>query len=309
MSQNYNDTYMQALTDIAKPLQQPAVWRAGLWAFSAVAAIAAALLAAQLTWQLLTPAPAPASGPLQVDVSQAAPIDINALKARNLFGNATQVVTTQTQSAPRTRLNLRLLGVTASSDPSRSAAIIEQSGQQSMYIIGDALGNSAVKVLEIYADRVILDNAGRRETLELEGIGELSPGLSLTMENAVGNQQQQQQQQQQQVEVLVQQPLTTQQQALAQSVLDYVRISPVRQGASIQGYRLQANKYPEVFAAAGFQNGDLAIAINGQSLTDMNTAMTLTRSLGSMRQITVTVLRQGKTIDLELAVPASPPGI
>ena len=94
---------------------------------------------------------------------------------------------------------------------------------------------------------------------------------------------------------------------MAASILDYVSISPVRQGAGIQGYRLQAKKNPELFSAAGFQNGDLAIAINGQSLTDMNTAMALTRSLGTMDTITVTVLRQGKTIELELAIPASLP--
>ncbi|CAI8163449.1 MAG: Type II secretion system protein C [Pseudidiomarina mangrovi] len=76
----------------------------------------------------------------------------------------------------------------------------------------------------------------------------------------------------------------------------------------MQGYRLQAKNNPEIFTAAGFQNGDLAIAINGQSLTDMNTAMALTRSLGTMTNITVTVLRQGKTIDLELAIPATLPG-
>lgn len=306
---------MQQLLIRLNPMQRPRVWQGALWALTALFALAAALLAAQLTWQLLSPAPQVASGPLAQDTRASATVDLNAIKARNIFGNAAAgaVVQTQQTTAPLTRLNLRLLGVSASSVPERSAAIIEQAGQQSTYSPGDLLNNTQVKVLEIYADRVILENQGRRETLELEGIGELSPGLSLTMGAQRGDsggspQPQQQQQQQQQQQPRQPQPQVQRAEAISQGVLEYVSISPVRQGASIQGYRLQPKKNPELFTAAGFQNGDLAIAINGQSLTDMNTAMALTRSLGSMNNVTVTVLRQGKTIDLELAVPAQLPG-
>lgn len=297
---------MQQFMTRFNPIQQPRLWQAALWALTAVLALAAALLAAQLTWQLFSPAPQLASGPLKVDSSGTSVVDLSALKARNIFGNAAAkpVEQSRQQQAPLTRLNLRLLGVSASSVPERSAAIIEQAGQQSVYSPGDLLTNTQVKVLEIYADRVILENQGRRETLELEGIGELSPGLSLTMEAQRGSSPAPQQQQQQQQTP----PVLTRGEAMAQSVLDYVSISPVRQGASMQGYRLQAKNNPELFTAAGFQNGDLAIAINGQSLTDMSTAMALTRSLGTMTSMTVTVLRQGKTIDLELAIPATLPG-
>ena len=298
---------MQQFMTRFNPIQQPRLWQAALWALTGLLALAAALLAAQLTWQLLSPAAQVASGPLKVDSSSTSVVDLSALKARNIFGNAAAkpVEQSRQQQAPLTRLNLRLLGVSASSVPERSAAIIEQAGQQSVYSPGDLLTNTQVKVLEIYADRVILENQGRRETLELEGIGELSPGLSLTMEAQRGSPPAQEQQQQQQQQPP---PVLTRGEAMAQSVLDYVSISPVRQGASMQGYRLQAKNNPELFTAAGFQNGDLAIAINGQSLTDMSTAMALTRSLGTMTSMTVTVLRQGKTIDLELAIPATLPG-
>lgn len=302
---------MQNLITLNRVLQQPRVWQGSLWAITMVCAVAAALLAAQLTWQLFSPAPQIASGPLKGDANRSAVVDLANLKARHIFGNASAApVQQRQQDAPLTRLNLRLLGVSASSVPDRSAAIIEQAGQQSTYSPGDLLNNTQVKVLEIYADRVILENQGRRETLELEGIGELSPGLSLTMGAQRGQEQGQgagtvtRQPQVPAPQGQVPQTQTQVPAPLGQNVLEYVRISPVRQGASIQGYRLQANKNPEVFTAAGFQNGDLAIAINGQSLTDMNTAMALTRSLGTMTEITVTVLRQGKTIDLELAVPA-----
>ena len=306
LSQNYNQTTMQNLMTRLNFTQQPRLWQGPLWALTALFAVATVVLAAQLSWQLLSPAAQIASGPLKISGSGSSVVDLGALKARNIFGNAgsAPVIQNRQQQAPLTRLNLRLLGVSASSVPARSAAIIEQAGQQNTYSAGDILNNTQVKVLEIYADRVILENQGQRETLELEGIGELSPGLSLTMSaqlsasSAISAAQS------------AAQPATEpviSAETMAASILDYVSISPVRQGAGIQGYRLRAKKNPQLFTAAGFQNGDLAIAINGQSLTDMNTAMALTRSLGTMDTITVTVLRQGKTIELELAVPASLP--
>lgn len=303
LSQNYNQTTMQNLMTRLNFTQQPRLWQGPLWALTALFAIAAVVIAAQLSWQLLSPAAQIASGPLKISGSGSSVVDLGALKARNIFGNAGSAPVTQNrqQQAPLTRLNLRLLGVSASSVPARSAAIIEQAGQQNTYSAGDVLNNTQVKVLEIYADRVILENQGQRETLELEGIGELSPGLSLTMSAQLSASSAVQPAAQ-----LATEPVISAE-TMAASILDYVSISPVRQGAGIQGYRLQAKKNPELFTAAGFQNGDLAIAINGQSLTDMNTAMALTRSLATMDTITVTVLRQGKTIELELAVPASLP--
>jgi len=303
LSQNYNETTMQNLMTRLQFTQQPRLWQGPLWALTALFALATVVLAAQLSWHLLSPAAQIASGPLKISGGGSSVVDLSGLKARNIFGAAGNVPVSQNrqQQAPLTRLNLRLLGVSASSVPARSAAIIEQAGQQSTYSAGDLLNNTQVKVLEIYADRVILENQGQRETLELEGIGELSPGLALTMSAQLNASRANQSAAQPATEPAISA------ETVAASILDYVSISPVRQGAGIQGYRLQAKKNPELFSAAGFQNGDLAIAINGQSLTDMNTAMALTRSLGTMDTITVTVLRQGKTIELELAIPASLP--
>lgn len=307
LSQNYNETTMQNLMTRLHFTQQPRLWQGPLWALTALFALATVVLAAQLSWHLLSPAAQIASGPLKISGGGSSVVDLSGLKARNIFGAAGNVPVSQNrqQQAPLTRLNLRLLGVSASSVPARSAAIIEQAGQQSTYSAGDLLNNTQVKVLEIYADRVILENQGQRETLELEGIGELSPGLALTMSAQLNASSANQSAAQSAAQPATEPAISAE--TVAASILDYVSISPVRQGAGIQGYRLQAKKNPELFSAAGFQNGDLAIAINGQSLTDMNTAMALTRSLGTMDTITVTVLRQGKTIELELAIPASLP--
>lgn len=287
------------MNQLTNRLRQPTLWRYSLWTLTAIAALLATWLLARLTWQLLTPVAEPVSGPLPPTRQAAnAQVNVNAIAGLKLFGDAAAPAQQRVANAPKTSLNVRLLGVSASNYPLRSAAIIERSGQQEVYVVGDQLSGSQVTVEEIYADRVILDNQGRLETLELEGIGELGPGLSLTLEggprggttgyedSTTGYDQV--------VEEVTDNPA---------SILEYVSISPARDGAKIIGYRLRAGPQPELFNEAGFVDGDLAVAINGQDLTDIRTAMTMTRDLASMDSITVTVNRDGQYIDLELSVP------
>jgi len=274
---------------------------------TAVCAVAAVWLGAQLTWQLITPASEVPSGPIQVTTQSAeSSYSARSIVALDLFGAASEATPQAASNAPKTSLNIRLLGVSASNVPERSAAIIERSGKQEVYVMGDKLEGTQVIIKEIYADRVILDNNGRLETLELEGIGELSEGLSLTMANMTGN------------EVRTSgravreggsSPIrsTSDTQITAsdvnpESLLEFIQITPVRGGSGIRGYRLSAGKNPELFRQAGFRDGDLAVAINGQDLTNISTAMKITSELGDMTQATVTVLRGNESVDLQLDI-------
>ncbi|OZB04918.1 MAG: type II secretion system protein GspC [Idiomarina sp. 34-48-12] len=273
---------------------------------TAVCAVAAVWFGAQLTWQLITPASEVPSGPLQVTTQSAeSSYSARSIVALDLFGAASAGTPQASSNAPKTSLNIRLLGVSASNVPERSAAIIERSGKQEVYVMGDKLEGTQVTIKEIYADRVILDNNGRLETLELEGIGELSEGLSLTMANMTGD-------------------VRTSGRAVREggssprrdntdsqitaadvnpeSLLEFIQITPVRGGDGIRGYRLSAGKNPELFRQAGFRDGDLAVAINGQDLTNISTAMKITSELGDMTQATVTVLRGNESVDLQLDI-------
>lgn len=273
---------------------------------TAVCAVAAVWFGAQLTWQLITPASEVPSGPLQITTQSAeSSYSARSIVALDLFGAASAGTPQASSNAPKTSLNIRLLGVSASNVPERSAAIIERSGKQEVYVMGDKLEGTQVTIKEIYADRVILDNNGRLETLELEGIGELSEGLSLTMANMTGD-------------------VRTSGRAVREggssprrddtdsqitaadvnpeSLLEFIQITPVRGGDGIRGYRLSAGKNPELFRQAGFRDGDLAVAINGQDLTNISTAMKITSELGDMTQATVTVLRGNESVDLQLDI-------
>ena len=288
---------------------------------TAVCAVAAVWFGAQLTWQIITPAAPVASGPLNVSATQAErQASAQSLINLDLFGTA-PVAQVAPSNAPKTSLNIRLLGVSASNVQARSAAIIERSGQQEVYVVGDKLTGTQVLIKEIYADRVILDNNGRLETLELEGIGELSEGLSLTMANsrgdAAGTGDTSSRNISQPTRAVAGAGATADvvdagEQALenaspevrevADNLLQHVKVSPVREGNGLKGYRLSPGANPELFEKAGFRNGDIAVAINGEDLTQISTAMKIMRDLGSMTEATITVERNNQYTDLRLDI-------
>ena len=257
------------------------------------------IVAAQATWWFMTPSPETQQRP-SVDVRAQnrdnQSVDLAKLQQLPIFGR--QQAGTQTRgndyaNAPKTSLNVRLVGVSASSRPERSAAIIEQAGKQSTYIVGDAIGRSRVTVEQILADRVILDNGGRLETLQLEDIGEDRPALSLVVESgeAEANQANNTSDALQRVK------------RDPDQLLDYVSMAPVLEQGSLQGYRLSPGNQADIFYQAGFQEGDLAVAINGYDLTDMQQASELSSQLQDATEATVTVLRNGERIELSLQLP------
>ncbi|WP_417663685.1 type II secretion system protein GspC [Pseudidiomarina donghaiensis] len=288
---------------------------------TAVCAVTAVWFGAQLTWQIITPATPVASGPLSVSAAQSErQASAQSLINLDLFGTA-PVAQVAASNAPKTSLNIRLLGVSASNVPERSAAIIERSGQQEVYVVGEKLNGTQVVIQEIYADRVILDNNGRLETLELEGIGELSEGLSLTMANsrgsgsgsgsdavsrsaravdAGGSGSGSSDSNGAGSEVL--ENASPEVREVADNLLQHVKITPVRSGNGLAGYRLSPGANPELFNKAGFRDGDLAVAINGEDLTRVSTAMKLMRELGSMTEATITVERNNQYTDLRLDI-------
>ena len=265
----------------------------GLWLISAV-------LLAQLTWWLIEPAEPntnasiPAYTP-SANSSGSVSVDMAAIQSLNLFGQADTSASSNRRDAPKTSLNIRLVGVSASSNTQRSAAIIEQAGQQQTYIVGDELGRSGVTVEEIYADRVLLDNNGRIETLQLEDIGEDRPALSLIVDEPTAATTET-------TEIPAREVGEAMEQLSAdpQSITDFVSISPAMENGELIGYRLQAGQNPELFRQTGFQNGDLAVAINGYDLTDMQQAMELSNELTTMTRADISILRDGQPMQLSI---------
>ncbi|TDP40162.1 type II secretion system protein C (GspC) [Idiomarina aquatica] len=261
-----------------------------LWALVAV-------IVARLTWWSIEPTQGEVQKITSVDnvsvsTTTSKVLDLDGIERLNLFGEPEKSSSSNRREAPKTSLNIRLVGVSASSNPLRSAAIIEQSGQQQTYIVGDELGRSGVVVEEIYADRVLLDNNGRIETLQLEDIGEDRPALSLIVDEPdLALTESQARQVGDALEQVSADPL---------SITDFVSISPAMENGELIGYRLQAGQNPELFRQTGFQNGDLAVAINGYDLTDMQQAMELSNELTTLTRADISILRDGQPMQLSI---------
>lgn len=291
-----------------KPLSQVTFW------FGFIVSL---LLAAQITWKLVpTRSSSSAWSPTATTVgSGAGQIDLTGLQQLGLFGKAdaqserpkVEVVETITD-APKTSLSILLTGVVASTADQKGLAIIESSGIQETYSLGDKIKGTSASLKEVYADRIIITNAGRYETLMLDG-------LVYTSQSTVNQQLQQAKtsKAEQTVSRVDQRQNAEISQELAESrnelladpskITDYIAISPVRQGDAVVGYRLNPGKDVNLFRQAGFKANDLAKSINGYDLTVMTQALEMMSQLPELTEVSIMVEREGQLVEIMFSLP------
>ena len=94
----------------------------------------------------------------------------------HLFGETQQQVV-EKQVAPRTRLQLKLMGMVASDDPKRAVAVIAaNNGPSQPYRIGEAIKPSGAVLRAVEPEKVIIERSGRIESLYLERPSINAPG-------------------------------------------------------------------------------------------------------------------------------------
>ena len=258
-------------------------------AVSALLILALAWQAAKLTWALIPGVPADAPPPI---VSPAAPelttpatqaIDITRIMDSDLFGEVSSepVAAVSVLEAPETTLNLLLKATVSDTLENRRGAAIIASGQvEKTYTVSDIVeGAGGAQLHAIYSDRVILNRAGRLET------------LSLPTEYASGNA----------GTVYAAAPIPFPGNTTLRSVIsdnatrinEIVRVAAhIEQGRMI-GFRLNPGEQPEKFAALGFQPGDVVTEINGTAMSDPSRGLQVFESLGESTVANVTVIRDG----------------
>jgi general secretion pathway protein C len=216
----------------------------------------------------------------------------------HLFGTAAIEASGDAASAPTTSLRLVLAGTLAGSDPAQGWAIIGDTAQNArVYATGTSLPGGA-KLKEVYADRAILEHAGRLESLPLPRLAGGASAAPIAY---------------------AQQPAP--QQALADSVRNLIqkdpgaisqliRPQPVFAGGQQKGYRLYPGRDRAAFVSIGLMPGDLVTAVNGSALDDPNTGLATLRGIGSGGSVTLTIERNGSeqqlTVDVAAAMAAMP---
>ncbi|SHI20675.1 type II secretion system protein GspC [Ferrimonas marina] len=298
-----SQTAQQALARIPQPLVARVL--------TVLLVLCALYLAALITWQLL-PNPSSDATPWQPQArqgGQSQSVSIDPVVQLSLFGTAApqdereqQVAQPQRDlitDAPKTTLRILLTGLVASSVEERGIAIIESSGAQETYGIGDKITGTNASLHEVYADRAIILNQGNYETLMLDGV-------EYTREMSNETQRLRQPPTQARSEE-ASAAVAEARQALLEdpgSIVDYISISPVRKDGGLAGYRLNpGRKGRELFVGSGLKPNDLAVAINGYDLTNLAEAAQVMTELQELTEASVTVERDGQLTQVQFSLP------
>lgn len=285
---------------------------------SVLLAIYIAYLAAQLTWLMIpqennsfnassyTYQPQESSGAFKVN--------IETLSALNLFGdhaapsevedNAPQEVV----DAPKTSLNVTLVGVVASDNKNLSAAIIQSSGTQETYGVGDMITGTRAKLENVLADRVLIKHSGRIETLMLDSV-EYQPYQN----NAPKDKKHSKADKSSQISNIIDKRNSRELKAEASNFKEemdadpsnlstYLKIMPYRKKGEIIGYSLRPGKNPKFFNASGLKKGDIAVQLNGYDLVQPLQAAQALQALKTEQEVSLLVDRDGDVIEIIFSV-------
>ncbi|QSX33518.1 type II secretion system protein GspC [Shewanella avicenniae] len=265
--------------------------------------ILALYLAAQVTWKAIPASPTATQWqPSPVSVTQGSVIDIATIKNLGLFGKADAAATQRANQAPvlitdapKTSLSILLTGVVASTAEQRGVAVIQSAGSQETYGLGDKIKGTSASLKEVYADRIIITNNGRYETLMLDGL-EFTAGEDANSHLA---------QAKADVRATPEDAAVLRDEVLANpdKLSDYIAVSPVQQDGELVGYRLNPGKNAAAFSTAGFKANDLAKSINGYDLTDASQALEVMGQLAELTEISVMVEREGQLTEISLSLP------
>lgn len=308
---------MTSLTYILKPITDRGLERHLPLVITLIMVALLAHSLALLSWKLLPSAPAPMlpaatltqGGERQADA--AAPLP--PISQWHLFGEASQTPLTpaKTDIVPDTRLDLKLRGVVASSNPLLASAIVADTrGVEDVYGINDTLPGEAI-LKEIHKDLVIIEYRGRLETLRLP-TDEVPDGRNGSSTRAIAPQSSS--------EIIGGDTATvdvmdTEIPALLahyrnelinnpQNVMDLIRATPVQNPDTGQylGFRVSPGKDRRLLGRFGLRAGDVVTAINGVALDNPIKALEVVQGLATANAVNLQIERRGEKLNMDYQV-------
>lgn len=290
----------------------------GVWRKSAYVVLGIFILfvLTQFIWLFLPP-----GEPLDMpaDIISAPPssapiaqVDVASIQSLHLFGELGLQTAVEAEpaaidpslgeNAKPTRLNLQLLGVVYSSEPSEGLAVIVYQNKQEQYEVGDKLPVGRVSLVKVLTDHVIIDNGGQYESLWLFEEQSKQAGKRSAVQRTA-------------------RPKVTDMRGdadvdnLAQdyrqrlyknptSLAEAIRVSPAQKAGKMIGYRVSPGKDRKQFAQFGFKNGDIVTGINGIVLDDPAQALEVYKIMRSAQQASFTVDRNGNPVEIVVSLGA-----
>lgn len=258
--------------------------------------LSAAWVAGKLVWFPYQSTEVVAWKPLgssTASAAQSARLDLSSLYNSHLFGRyqadvVAPVAKPKLEDAPKSRLNVVLVGVVTSSTAEKSLAVIAKGGKQATYGVNEVIEGTQAKLVQVQPDRIIVENSGRNETVMLEGIKYSKPAQRKSDPSPELNQNTK--------DKLVQ--IRTEISQDPKQIFQYVRMSQMKQDSEVVGYRLSAGKSRELFDSVGLKNGDVATHLNGQDLRNAAAMGEIFSRLSELTELNLTVERNGQPYDI-----------
>lgn len=296
-----------------KSMPSSELWMAWVPRITSVAlVIAIAFAVAQIVW-LFTVAPqTPQADINNIVPAQAAPnsdqaaIYAGQISSRHLFGAAD--IQAAEIDAPETTLNLELRGIFAVGEED-GLAMIASGNNEEVYAVGDKIpGNATLKA--VYADRVLLESSRGLETLRLPKDKELIvfESAGVVEEEAADVPYAGSEDYMSSEEFASQEP--------PRSIADYRRqfirnpaslaeiaqIEPGEVDGQFKGYKLRFLKDDPILSSLNLRPDDIITSVNGVALDKPENGVKALRMLMKAKDITVTVLRDGQEMSMQLSL-------
>lgn len=275
----------------------------------------ASFRAAELTWAVYQPgvqsSPALAAGALPA-ADEGDSLDLDRLQRAALFGaperEAVKPVAEKAKPQVKSRLAVTLLGIVKGEGADSSVAILAERNQQRAYGVGDRLvTESSATLIEILADRVVLEVAGQHQYIELQANGANSPSSAparagiqprqvapgtlpervsfndSSIRGVIGDVRQK----------IISDPL---------SFGRFIQLRPHAESGRLTGYQLHPGRDGRLFRQLGLRAGDRVTHVDGLDVTEPENIPRLMELVQSQSRIRVGITR-GETsqdIDVEL---------
>jgi general secretion pathway protein C len=212
-------------------------------------------------------------------------LDATPIVDAHLFGVADAapevVVVESVVDAPETTLSLELTAVFTGETSDDGLAIIAATrGEEETYRVGEAIeGTGGATLHAVYEDRVLLNRAGRLETLSLPK----EPATNIARRP------------------MPQRPVARQAPETIRDIIsenaagltDVIRVAPYIDQGQMIGFRLNPAQDRAMFESLGLQPNDIVTDINGTPLTDPSSGFQVFESLGEATMANVTIIRNG----------------
>ena len=248
--------------------------------------------------------------PQLVDMYQRGELDLDGFVSHRItLDEASRERAGIEKGARETRLDLRLVGVVASSEDGLGHAMIEHRKKQDIYAVDDKLPVSGrVTLAKVMPQQVVLNNGGTYELLKLfdkEGLSAQVPAPAPRRQSRPTSEAVREVSGGERADELARQ-YRDQLYTNPQSLAEVVRVSAVREGNNLVGYRIAPGREPEQLTALGLRDGDLVTAVNGIALDDPSNTVKLYQAMRTAQEATFEIQRNGRpfTVSVNLADPA-----